>query len=516
MRKKPKSLDGVLIRHQDNIKRSSNINHTLEKLEASPEPATNTPLVKNQSIKVLEDAPIKTGRSKSLRLKPKRKWKLKLTLLIIFIAILGIGGYFVIKLLGISGSIFGGGGSIFDIWQPAEKLLQDENGRTNILIFGTEGDGIDTTQYDGGQLTDSIMVLSLNQSTKDAYMVSLPRDLYVQHTCPSLGTSAGKLNETYYCNYASLEHDGDENYAASYFMEKVGEVTGLSVQYFIHLDWTALVSLVDTIGGIDFTPPVDIYDAPTSINYDAGVTVHLNGERTLALARARYGLSGGDFDRGINQQRIIQAIVSKVVSMDLLKNPIAAWQIVESLGNNHLRTNFKYSDVGTAANLSKDFDMNNIISLPLVDYDNDIYLVKTSNVGGSSVVIPSAGTYDYSGIHDYINKNLTANPVVKEAAIIDVLNGSGVSGQAATEAENLYNVGFTIGTTYNAPDEDYQKPVYIYQINPGFSETVKALKKRYGVDIIQGLPNGMDEVEVDFLIILGPAFTPETNSDSEN
>ena len=55
-------------------------------------------------------------------------------------------------------------------------------GRTNILIFGTSGYSMDEDAWDGAMLTDSIMVVSLDQDNYDAYMMSLPRDLYVKHS----------------------------------------------------------------------------------------------------------------------------------------------------------------------------------------------------------------------------------------------------------------------------------------------------------------------------------------------
>ena len=94
-----------------------------------------------------------------------------------------LGNDFISRITG--GSLWG-----FITSDDSIPLQTDENGRTNILIFGTEGYSMDDPNYDGGWLTDSILVASVDQENGNVKLVSLPRDLKSQ-SC----TATSKINE---------------------------------------------------------------------------------------------------------------------------------------------------------------------------------------------------------------------------------------------------------------------------------------------------------------------------------
>lgn len=144
----------------------------------------------------------------------------------------------------------------------------DEHGRTNVLVFGTEGynmnGDVGNTQHEGADLTDSIMVISFDQETKDVALLSIPRDLKVSQAC-----FAGKVNEVYTCNNA----DGaDETAGAEALEEQLGEVLGIDFQYWAHVNWGSLVQIIDALGGITVTLDEDIADYwNTGVVMQAGV-----------------------------------------------------------------------------------------------------------------------------------------------------------------------------------------------------------------------------------------------------
>ena len=112
---------------------------------------------------------------------PKRRF-LRLTrrkVIFFFIALALIAGlYFGIKVFMTSGKLFSG--NIFDLLGAGATLKTDEYGRSNILVFGTSED--DPGHEDAGaNLTDSIMIISIDQKTKNAVMISVPRDLWVKY-----------------------------------------------------------------------------------------------------------------------------------------------------------------------------------------------------------------------------------------------------------------------------------------------------------------------------------------------
>lgn len=450
--------------------------------------------------------------------KPRKKVSkgkiVKWIVIVIILAILGVVGYLAVKAFLAGGKVFNG--NPLDIITTKTRLAEDDNGRTNILIFGTSGYTMDENAWDGAMLTDSIMVVSLDQDNNDAYMMSLPRDLYVRNNCPALGKTSGKLNEVFYCAYTT---DKDEVAGAEALMTKSGEILGLDIQYYIHADWTALVQAIDAVGGVDVTiesdDPRGIYDSGTGIKYANGEVAHLDGEKALALARARnhnygdYGLSGGNYDREKNQQKILAAFQQKAMSAGTLLNPVAVNNLIDSLGNN-LITSFETGHVQTLIDIASNLQADHIKQLPFVGRDDGgPNLIATYAPNGTYLgEAPVAGVYDYSEIQAYVAQNLSSDPVVMEGATIDVLNGSDQAGLAAKKAEELEDDNYTIGSIDNAPASTTES-VTIYQLNSDMTNTATALKDKYGVEPIQGELTGY-YTTADFVIVFGAGSTSPT------
>lgn len=442
--------------------------------------------------------------------KPLTKAKvIKRIVIVLVLALLITVGYLAVKAGLAGGKIFNG--NPLSILTTKSRLAEDKNGRTNILIFGTSGYSMDENAWDGAMLTDSIMVVSLDQDEHNAYMMSLPRDLYIKHTCPALGTTTGKLNETFYCAYGANK---DEKAGAQALMKQAGDILGLDVQYYIHADWTALVQAVNAVGGVDVaiesSDPRGIYDSGTKLRYKNGEVAHLDGDKALALARARnhnagdYGLAGGNYDREKNQQKILAALQQKALSAGTLLNPTAVNGLIDSLGNN-LITDFDTSHVQTLIDIANNLKADQIKQLPFVGrQDGGEDLIMSYAPAGSYVgEVPVAGIYDYSDIQAYIAQNLSNDPVVREAAKIDVLNGSGQVGLAADKAKELKKAGYTIGEIANAPAVISDK-VVVYQINSNKTGTADALKKKLGVELTSGSLAGY-VTDADFVIVYGLA-----------
>ena len=453
-------------------------------------------------------------RAKKPRKKVSKGKIVKWIVIVIILAILGVVGYLAVKAFLAGGKVFNG--NPLDIITTKTRLAEDDNGRTNILIFGTSGYTMDENAWDGAMLTDSIMVVSLDQDNNDAYMMSLPRDLYVRNNCPALGKTSGKLNEVFYCAYTT---DKDEVAGAEALMAKSGEILGLDIQYYIHADWTALVQAIDAVGGVDVTiesdDPRGIYDSSTGIKYANGEVAHLDGEKALALARARnhnygdYGLSGGNYDREKNQQKILAAFQQKAMSAGTLLNPVAVNNLIDSLGNN-LITSFETGHVQTLIDIASNLQADHIKQLPFVGRDDGgPNLITTYAPNGTYLgEAPVAGVYDYSEIQAYVAQNLSSDPVVMEGATIDVLNGSDQAGLATKKAEELEDDNYTIGSIDNAPASTTES-VTIYQLNGDMTNTATALKDKYGVELIQGELTGY-YTNADFVIVFGADSTSPT------
>ncbi len=450
-----------------------------------------------------------------------RKQKIRRRVILIVVwtivaVLIGIGGFLAYKALNAGGKVLQG--NIFDIVQN-QPLKEDTNGRSNFVVFGTAEDD-EGGEHGGANLTDSIMVISIDQDKKDAYMLSLPRDLWVQYEMPageacSVGYQ-GKLNAQYFC----ASGDGENEQAgAEALSEKVADITGLDIQYYIHMNFTAVVEAVNAVGGVDVTikseDPRGILDRNFDwkcgyrcyfVNYKNGEKVHLDGEHALALARARnaaggYGLPNGNFDREKNQQMIIKALREKAASAGTLTNLGAVTGLIDALGNN-LRTNVETKEVRTLMDLGTKIASDKIISLSLNEEGK--MLVTTGNYNGQSIVRPVAGIMDYSDIRAYVEREILSEPYMKEDPHVIVLNGSETAGVAQTLADKLEEKGFLIDAVDNAPEGTYGK-VEIYQVNKEKTATAAKLKELYGVTLKTTTPPVSVTGDTDFVIIIGDA-----------
>ena len=475
----------------------------------------------DESLREIDDASFqetkksRKERKKDLKAKkPKRRVRRIIfwVLMALLAAGLAVGGYLVYKAATATESVFQG--SVFDIVKN-DPLKTDANGRSNFLVFGTAEDDEGGT-HGGANLTDSIMVISVDQEEHNAYMISLPRDLWVayQETC-TVGNQ-GKLNAVYFC---ASDDGADETAGAQALMAKAGEITGLDIQYYVHLNFTAVVDAVNAVGGVDVTinssDPRGILDRNFDwkcnytcyyVNYQNGEEVHLDGEHALALARARnaaggYGLPNGNFDREQNQQMIIKALRDKALSAGTLTNVSAVTGLIDALGNN-LRTNIETKEVRTLMDIASNTEDTDIVSLSLVEEGN--MLVTTGSYNGQSIVRPVAGLLDYSAIQEFVYINVSADPFVREEPVVSVFNGSGVAGVAQNAAYELEDAGFTVAEVDNAPEGSYQT-VEIYQLNSEKTASAEKLEDLYGVKVKTTVPPVAVVGDTDFVVIIGNA-----------
>ena len=451
---------------------------------------------------IFEEDPKKSKRGK----KPKKKRKhhiIKKIFLGLFLLLIGgavaifiWGDSLISRLTNGQSGFWDTVGSLFSEEVPFET---DSNVRTNIIIFCTEGYDMDGTSgdgvHDGAQLTDSIMVVSLDQKTQDVALLSLPRDLKVPMAC-----SAGKINEVFWCK----NQDGNnESAGAEALMKQAGEILGIDFQYWAHVNWGSVVEIVDSLGGITVVLDEDISDFYyTGMVIEAGVPTNLNGQQAVALARARHGTMGGDFTRGNSQQKIVEAIAQK-----LLENGISvseALGLVNILGDN-LRTNFTTDNIKAGVRLLSSFNINNIRNVSLVDYENNIYYVQSEMINGVSYVIPSAGLGDYGEIQEYLDRMFSSEAGVREGAEIAIYNASGQVGVAGAEKTHLESMRYHVGTVGDVAPESCLEEYCLYVLTEGMPATQAVLEDRYQTTArpANELPADVWPGNADFVVLIG-------------
>lgn len=172
---------------------------------------------------------------------------------------------------------------------------------------------------DQGQRSDVNIIAVVNPKTHQILLVTTPRDYYV--TIP--GVSEGM--------YDKLTHAG--SYGIDTSMATLGELYDTEINYYAQLNFTALIEIVDILGGLDveseyaFTTSEDsgyVMDVQEGKN-------HFNGVQALAFARERQNVEGGDLQRGKDQQAVITAMIKKMLSPTML---LKANSILETVGRN--------------------------------------------------------------------------------------------------------------------------------------------------------------------------------------
>lgn len=468
------------------------------------------------SLNEIEDEPA----AKQLRRrKPINKKKLAKRIVLVIVFLLVAGGVLLgVKFLNASNSIFKG--NILGLVQ-SQPLKADENGRSNIVLFGTSEDDEGGT-HPGAWLTDSIMVISISQDKKDAFTFSIPRDLWVEYGQACAAGYEGRINALYQC----YSNEGKDEEAGTSALRKVlGKVTGLDIQYYAHVNYSVVRDVVDAVGGIE----VDIQSDPVSVGgildrnfdwkcnytcyyvkYDNGVH-YLDGEHALALARARgddngqetYGLSRSNYDREINQQKIAVALKEKALSAGTLTNFGKVSSLLEALGKN-LRTNFDTSEIRTLMALGQDIPADSITRLTLIDVEPALF--ANDNVSGASVVRSTDGFNTYGNIVSYIQTQFSSDPVVREDASVGVYNGAGIPGLAQQTADSLTQKSIKVGDVGNAPGSDY-KTHKIYDVSGGKKPgTIAKLESIFGVTASTEKPP-FTTVGIDVVVIVAQTET---------
>ena len=460
---------------------------------------------------------------------PRKKIIKRVVLTLVIIIVLALG-WFVVKTILAGADIFKG--DLLGLVQQKE-LKKDANGRSNILVLGTSEDD---PGHEASYLTDSLMVLSVDQEQKNAYMISIPRDLYVEYGKACLSGYSGKINEYFNCINSDWDSSRAEDERQEASRKFFGDIVGLDIQYSVHVNYTVMRDLVSALGGIKVTiesrdprgqmdsnfdwkckggnenasRATMIQNCPPNghyIDYPNG-EVELDAEHALYLAQARgdsaptYGFEQSNFDREKNQQKILVAIKEKAMSAGTLTNFSKVTGIIEALGKN-LRTNFETSEIRTLMSLANDIPSSAIKSISLIDADPA--LVTTSNIGGASVVVPTAGTYDYSKIQAYISKQVNATPVSQEAAHVVVLNASGVAGAAQKEADRLEKLGLVVDSVDNAPEGGSYAKNKIYQLSDNKLNTLAKLESLYGVKATKETAPVSVEAATNFVVIVADA-----------
>lgn len=434
-----------------------------------------------------------------------RRWGLRSALVFGALLLVG-GGYMGFQIYNKVNKVFKGGGTAAALQADVKpELLKGEgDGRINVLLLGRGG-----INHEGPDLTDTILVASIDPLNKTVNLVSVPRDLWVTTS----GTSGSKINAVFAnAKYKALYQDPKdtekaEKAGATAIQQVVTQVLGIPLHYYGIVDFDAFKEAVDTVGGVTIDVPEDLVDYSMAwenrnnpVLAKKGVQT-FNGKQALNYVRSRHGSTRGDFDRTERQRLFIQALSQKVLSSGTYTNPVKITQLMNTFGN-HVSTDFSIGDLIRLTSILKGADMSKMTSIGLADPPNNY--VRTDAMNNQSVVRPTAGFGDYSEIQAYIRNTLRDPYLAKENASLMVLNGTSQAGLAGTKAAELQSYGYNVTKVGDAPTQTYAKTTVVDMTAGKKPYTKNYLEKRLGVKIVTKLPDAAIQAQgADFVIILG-------------
>jgi len=245
--------------------------------------------------------------------------------------------------------------------------------RINVLLVGTDKRAKQTEN-----LTDTMMVASLDPVGKTVSLVSIPRDL-IDTPLGNGDTFGPKLNSL--MSFADRNKDQFPKGGMRTLEDAVGALLGIPIDYYAQLDFPGFIKIVDAVGGVDVTVAKAL-DDPTYDGYRIGergfsITAgrhHLDGVTALAYARVRKPIGESDFTRQARQQQILVALRDQVSRGGSLLFQLPA--LLDAVGQT-IRTDMPVGRLPALAAIMEEVGKNNVTSVviraPLVKPMNTRY-----------------------------------------------------------------------------------------------------------------------------------------------
>ncbi|OGD86726.1 hypothetical protein A2870_02700 [Candidatus Curtissbacteria bacterium RIFCSPHIGHO2_01_FULL_41_11] len=314
--------------------------------------------------------------------------------------------------------------------------LKSTNGRVNILLLGIGGEG-----HDGPNLSDTMILASIDKSAKDAVLVSIPRDLWA----PSISS---KINAAY-----AFGQEKDQG-GLELSKKTLSLLFGIPIHYAVRVDFSGFEKAVDLVGGLDTTVEIPFVDPqyplegkeddlcglkietqdingvqtevvktasgsaiilsqitdqenPFTCRYEALTfkqgPLHLDGKTALKFVRSRHGTNdeGSDFARSTRQQKVILAFRQKVISTSTLTNPTTIINLAKTF-NRSIDTDIADDDIPLLVKLGQKIDPQTIRRVTLDAGRNTSVLDvgDPTNYNGQYVLDPK--TDNWGDLADYV------------------------------------------------------------------------------------------------------------------
>lgn len=267
--------------------------------------------------------------------------------------------------------------------QEDEKLDDITKTPFNVYLSGIDVYG----SIKATSRSDVNVIVTVNPNTKQILLTSTPRDYYVPLTVsngiPDKLTHAGIHGVD--CSIGTLEN-----------------LYGIDIDYYVRVNFTSVRKIVDLLGGVKVYSDYD-FTSDWGPSFKKGYN-QVNGKQALAFCRERHHFANGDYQRGRDHQHMIEAILNKAMSLDILPN----YADLLKTASKNFQTNMSTKEITALAKMQLN--------------DMSQWTIKYANAAGQGA---SKTTYSYQSrklyvcVPDYnsvakitkrINKVLKATP----------------------------------------------------------------------------------------------------------
>jgi polyisoprenyl-teichoic acid--peptidoglycan teichoic acid transferase len=323
-----------------------------------------------------------------------------------------------------------------------------------------------------------------------AGMLSIPRDLWV----PIPGYENNKINVAHFLGEQAKDGEGPE-----LARRTVQRNFGVYVHYWARVDFRGFERLIDEINGVTVDvdramldneyPNERVVNGLTRIYYPPGPQ-RMNGLQALRYARSRHADS--DFGRNLRQQKVLQAAREQVLQTGIIPRLPGMFTVL----NQSISTSVPWLDMLALANLGRRVDTSKIVTRQI-----DGSLIDDVN-GDGTVLVPNRARIKP------VVQELFYDPALKrEAARIEVLNGTPRDGLATTTRSALIDRGYDVVRADSAPRANYAN-TQIIDNGTGKKLTVDKLRADLKLPASAVQSSRVAGSTADITIIIGADFRP--------
>lgn len=374
------------------------------------------------------------------------------------------------------------------------KEIQESN-KINILLVGRWGG-----YHDAPDLTDTIILASLDKKKSLISMLSIPRDLYVEYD--------DKLNSEWKINwiYAKYYYKSESKDAwMKALQKKITQITWEKIDYYVNVDFNWFTKVIDALGWIEINVPNNFVDDKYPDNnwgYRTLVfrkwTWNFSWDNALKYARSRHSTS--DFDRSLRQQQVISGIKQRLIEADYLTSPKQIKKFYD-IYKEYVFTDIWVTDLISFLPVLKDADKMKMLSYNINDscfyWSNTcekwwfLYIPERALYNWMSVLLldwtDKENLGNYWDFQKYTNRIYNNQEFFIENYEVNVFNSLKVNHLAWALSNQIVRYGFNIpqyNSIWNTPTVYTNSTIYYNNISEN-SETIKYLKEFFKWDFIQ-------------------------------